>query len=338
MKVTEHIKNANGKTLFSIEILPPLKGENIKSLFDNIDPLMEFKPPFIDVTYHREEYVYKKKENGLLEKRSTRKRPGTVGICAAIQNRYKVDTVPHIICGGFNREETENALIDLHFLGIDNVLALQGDAIKTEARFIPEPDGHKFASDLVEQVVHMNNGQFIDEDLENAAPTNFCIGVAGYPEKHFSSPNLKTDLKYLKQKVDLGAEYIVTQMFFNNKKYFEFVGKCREAGINVPIIPGIKPITAKSQANILPTIFHIDLPEELADEVEKCKDNAAVREVGITWAVKQAKELIKFGVPTLHFYSMGKSDPIFRIAKQLFSKVKRAEALLLFLEIQISKD
>ena len=318
MKVKDHIKNASGKTLFSIEILPPLKGENIKSLFDNIDPLMDFKPPFIDVTYHREEYVYKKKENGLLEKRSTRKRPGTVGICAAIQNRYKVDTVPHIICGGFNREETENALIDLHFLGIDNVLVLQGDAIKTESRFIPEPDGHKFASELVDQVVKMNQGKFIDEDLENAAPTNFCIGVAGYPEKHFSSPNLKTDLKYLKQKVDLGAEYIVTQMFFNNKKYFEFVEKCREAGINVPIIPGIKPITAKSQANILPTIFHIDIPETLADEVEKCKDNAAVREVGISWAVTQAKELIKYGVPTLHFYSMGKSDPIFRIAKQLF--------------------
>jgi methylenetetrahydrofolate reductase (NADPH) len=318
MKVTEHIKNANGKTLFSIEILPPLKGENIKSLFDNIDPLMEFKPPFIDVTYHREEYVYKKKENGLLEKRSTRKRPGTVGICAAIQNRYKVETVPHIICGGFTREETENALIDLHFLGIDNVLALQGDAIKTEARFIPEPDGHKFASELVDQVVNMNKGKFIDEDLENAAPTNFSIGVAGYPEKHFSAPNLKTDLKFLKHKIDLGAEYIVTQMFFNNKKYLEFVEKCREAGINVPIIPGIKPITTKSQANILPTIFHIDLPEELADEVEKCKDNAEVREVGIKWAIQQSRELIKFGVPTLHFYSMGKSDPIFRIAKELF--------------------
>jgi len=318
MKVTEHLKNANGKTLFSIEILPPLKGENIKSLFDNIDPLMEFKPPFIDVTYHREEYVYKKKENGLLEKRSTRKRPGTVGICAAIQNRYKVDTVPHIICGGFNREETENALIDLQFLGIDNVLALQGDAIKTESRFIPEADGHKFASDLVEQVVCMNHGKFIDEELENATPTRFCVGVAGYPEKHFSAPNLKTDLKYLKLKVDLGAEYIVTQMFFNNKKYFEFVEKCREAGITIPIIPGIKPITAKSQATILPTIFHIDLPEELADEVEKCKDNAAVREVGIKWAVQQSKELMKFGVPTMHFYSMGKSDPIYKIAKQLF--------------------
>ena len=309
---------ATGKTLFSIEILPPLKGENIRVLFDNIDPLMEFKPPFIDVTYHREEYVYKKKENGLLEKSSTRKRPGTVGICAAIQNRYKVDTVPHIICGGFTREETENALIDLQFLGIDNVLTLQGDAIKTEARFIPDPDGHKYASELLQQVVAMNHGKFLDDELGNASPTNFCVGVAGYPEKHFSSPNLKTDVKYLKHKVDLGAEYIVTQMFFDNQKYFDFVSLCREAGIQVPIIPGIKPITAKSQANVLPTVFHIDLPEDLADEVEKCKDNAAVKLVGIRWAIQQSKELIKFGVPTLHFYSMGKSDPIYKIAKELF--------------------
>jgi methylenetetrahydrofolate reductase (NADPH) len=318
MKVVDHIKNANGKTLFSIEILPPLKGENIRTLFDNMDPLMEFKPPFIDVTYHREEYVYKKKENGLLEKRSTRKRPGTVGICAAIQNHYKVDTVPHIICGGFSKEETENALIDLQFLGIDNVLALQGDAIKSEARFVPEPDGHRFASELLEQIVSMNKGKFIDEELQHPNPTNFCVGVAAYPEKHFSSPNLKTDIKYLKHKVDLGAEYIVTQMFFDNEKYFEFVKLCRESGITVPIIPGIKPITAKIQTTVLPTIFHIDLPEELADEIEKCKDNAAVKQVGIEWTIKQSKELVKFGVPTLHFYSMGKSDPIYRIAKELF--------------------
>jgi methylenetetrahydrofolate reductase (NADPH) len=318
MKVCDHIKSANGKTLFTIEILPPLKGDNIKNLFGNMDPLMEFKPPFIDVTYHREEYVYKNKENGLLEKRSIRKRPGTVGICAAIQNNYKVDTVPHIICGGFSREETENALIDLHFLGIDNVLLLQGDGIKNEGGFVPEPDGHKYASDLLQQVVNMNHGRYLDEDLQNSSPTDFCIGVAGYPEKHFASPNLKTDLKYLKLKVDLGAEYVVTQMFFDNKKYFDFVDKCREAGIHVPIIPGLKPITTKSQCNILPKTFHIDIPEELADEVEKCKDNAGVKEVGIKWAIQQSKELIKKGVPTLHFYSMGKSDPIYRIARELF--------------------
>ncbi|QOI97912.1 MAG: methylenetetrahydrofolate reductase [NAD(P)H] [Flammeovirgaceae bacterium] len=318
MKVIDHIKKANGKTLFTIEILPPLKGENIRSLFDHMDPLMEFKPPFIDVTYHREEYVYKKQENGLLEKRSVRKRPGTVGICAAIQNHYRVDTVPHIICGGFSKEETENALIDLHFLGIDNVLVLQGDAIKNEGRFTPEPDGHQYASDLLQQVVRMNKGIYLDDELLNTAPTDFCIGVAGYPEKHFAAPNLKTDLKYLKLKVDLGAEYIVTQMFFDNARFFDFVNRCREAGITVPIIPGIKPITTKSQISVLPTTFHIDIPEELADEVEKCKDNAAAKEVGIKWAVQQSRELIKAGVPTLHFYSMGKSDPIYKIAKELF--------------------
>lgn len=318
MKVTEHLKQSNGKTLFTIEVLPPLKGENIRSLFDHMDPLMEFKPSFVDVTYHREEYVYKKRENGLLEKQSTRKRPGTVALCAAIQNHYKVDTVPHIICGGFSKDETENALIDLHFLGIENILVLQGDGIKNEGRFVPEPDGHKYASELLQQVVDINNGIYLDEELLNHTPTNFCIGVAGYPEKHFAAPNLKSDLKFLKLKVDLGAEYIVTQMFFDNQKYFDFVDQCRAIGINVPIIPGIKPITTKSQVSILPTIFHIDLPEYLADEVEKCKDNAAVRQVGVEWAIKQSKELIDAKVPTLHFYSMGKSDPIYKIAKELF--------------------
>lgn len=318
MKVIDHIKNAKGKTLFSLEVLPPLKGENIRTLFDHMDPLMEFKPPFVDVTYHREEFVYKKRENGLLEKKSTRKRPGTVALCAAIQNHYKVDTVPHIICGGFTKDETENALIDLHFLGIENALLLQGDGIKNEGRFVADPEGHRFASELVQQVVNLNNGKYLDEDLLNTTPTNFCIGVAGYPEKHFAAPNLKNDLKYLKNKVDLGAEFIVTQMFFDNQKYFDFVKLCREAGITVPIIPGIKPITTKSQTSILPTIFYIDLPEELSDAVEKCKDNAAVKEVGIEWTVKQSQELMKAGVPSLHFYSMGKSDPIYRIAKELF--------------------
>jgi methylenetetrahydrofolate reductase (NADPH) len=318
MKVTEHLSRANGKTLFTIEILPPLKGENIESLFANIDPLMEFKPPFIDVTYHREEYVYKTKENGLLEKSTTRKRPGTVGICAAIQNKYKVDTVPHIICGGFTKEETENALIDLHFLGIDNVLVLQGDAIKTESRFIPEPGGHHYASELLQQVVAMNQGRYLDDTLQNPTPTNFCIGVAGYPEKHYCAPNLTTDLKYLKLKVDLGANYVVTQMFFDNKKYFDFVARCREIGINVPIIPGIKPITSKAQTTVLPKVFHIDIPEDLADAIDKCKNNAEAKEVGIEWCIQQSRELIKYGVPTLHFYSMGKSDPIYRIAKELF--------------------
>ncbi len=317
MKVTEHINKAKN-TLFSFEILPPLKGENIQNLFNHIDPLMEFKPPFIDVTYHREEYVYKKRENGLLERKSIRKRPGTVGICAAIKNRYEVDAVPHIICGGFNKEETENALIDLDFLGIENVLLLQGDAIKTESMFVAEPDGHRYASDLLDQVVNMNCGKYLDEELQNATATNFCIGVAGYPEKHYTAPNLKTDLKYLKMKVENGADYIVTQMFYDNKKYFEFVEKCREANINVPIIPGLKPITTKKHITVLPRFFHIDIPEDLADAVEKCKDNKEAKEVGIEWCIQQSKELMEYGVPVLHYYSMGKSDPVFNVAKELF--------------------
>ncbi|MTI20389.1 methylenetetrahydrofolate reductase [NAD(P)H] [Fulvivirga sp. RKSG066] len=317
MKVIDHINKAK-QTLFSFEILPPLKGENIENLFNHIDPLMEFNPPFIDVTYHREEYVYKKRENGLLERKSIRKRPGTVGICAAIKNRYDVDAVPHIICGGFNKEETENALIDLDFLGIENVLLLQGDAIKTEALFVAEPDGHKYASDLLGQVVNMNKGIYLDEDLQNATATNFCIGVAGYPEKHYTAPNLSTDMKYIKMKVDMGAEYIVTQMFYDNSKYFEFVDKCRAMDINVPIIPGLKPITTKKHITVLPRFFHIDIPEELADAVEKCTDNKQAKEVGIEWCIKQSKELMEKGVPVLHYYSMGKSDPVYRVAKELF--------------------
>lgn len=317
MKVTEHIANAD-KTLFSLEIIPPKKGDSIKNLFDQIDPLMEFNPPFIDVTYHREEYVYKERENGLLEKRSIKKRPGTVGICAAIQNHYQIDAIPHIICGGFSKEETENALIDLNFLGIDNVLALRGDNIKSEREFKPEPDGNAYASDLVEQIAAMNKGEYLDEELQNAIPSNFCIGVAGYPEKHFEAPNMNFDLKWLKKKVDLGAEYIVTQMFFDNKFYFKFVEDCRAMGINVPIIPGIKPVAVKRHLTILPNIFKIDLPDELEQEITKCKDNSQVKELGIEWGIKQCRELIEYGAPVIHFYSMGKSDAIQRIAKEFF--------------------
>ena len=317
MKVIDHINQAKD-TLFSVEILPPLKGDNIENLFKHLDPLMEFKPPFVDVTYHREEYVFKKRENGLLEKKSIRKRPGTVGICAAIQNRYHVDTVPHIICGGFSVEETEDALIDLNYLGIDNVLALRGDAIKNEQRFRPTPGGHNYATDLVKQVVAMNSGEYLDDDLENANPTSFCIGVAGYPEKHFEAPNMKADMKYQKMKIELGAEYIVTQMFFDNQKYFDFVELCRNEGIDVPIIPGIKPITTKKQVNYLPSVFHLSIPEELTEAIDQCKDNEAAREVGIEWCVKQSRELMEFGVPCLHYYSMGKAEPVYRIASELF--------------------
>ncbi|GAB3824665.1 methylenetetrahydrofolate reductase [NAD(P)H] [Pontibacter rugosus] len=318
MKVTDHFRNANGKTLFTFEILPPLKGENLHTLYNHIDPLMEFNPPFIDVTYHREEYIYKQRENGLLEKRSTRKRPGTVGICAALQGHYKVDTVPHLICGGFNKEETENALIDLHFLGIDNVLVLRGDCVKSEARFVPEPGGHHYATELIDQVVNMNNGVYLDDEQANTNGTNFCIGVAGYPEKHFEAPNLRSDLRWLKRKIELGADYIVTQMFFDNQKYFDFVNLCREEGIDVPIIPGLKPLTTKTQLSLLPSLFHIDIPCDLADAVEACADNKAAAQVGVEWAIKQSKELMEFGVPCLHYYSMGKSGSVRKVAEALF--------------------
>lgn len=317
MKVIDHLRQAKG-TLFSIEILPPLKGQGIQSLFSGIEPLMEFKPAFVDVTYHREEYVYKKRPGGFLEKVSIKKRPGTVGICAAIMHRFGIDAVPHIICGGFSKDETENALIDLSFLGIDNVLALQGDSIKTEPDFVPEPDGHAFASELVRQVVEMNNGRFLDDDLKDVQRTDFCIGVAGYPEKHIKAPNRKTDLRFLKQKVDAGAEYIVTQMFFDNQVYFRFVEECRAAGIKVPIIPGIKPLTTRSQTRILPSMFHIDIPSDLYDEVERCQTNQAALEVGTEWCIAQCKELVAAGVPSIHFYTMGRSEATKAVASEVF--------------------
>lgn len=318
MKVTEHIENANGKTLFSFEILPPLKGQHLDSIFGNIDPLMEFKPPFIDVTYHREEYIYKELDNGFLEKKVVKKRPGTVGICAAIQNKYQVDAIPHILCGGFTQEDTENFLIDLDFLGIQNVMALRGDAVKSETYFRPEKEGHHFASELVEQIQNLNEGVYLDEDLQNSSKTDFCVGVAGYPEKHMEAPSLDSDIHFLKKKIKNGAQYIVTQMFFDNSKYFEFVDKCRSEGITVPIIPGLKPIATKKQLNLIPHRFKVDLPDDLIMGVVKCKDNKAVRQVGIEWCIEQSKELIANNVPLVHYYSMGKSDNIYQIAKEIF--------------------
>jgi len=318
MKITEHIKNADGKTLFSFEILPPLKGQNIQSIFDSIDPLMEFNPAFIDVTYHREEYEYIERENGLLEKRVVRKRPGTVGICAAIQNKYKVDAVPHILCGGFDKEDTENFLIDLDFLGIENVVALRGDAVKTEVYFKPEKNGHAFARDLVKQIQDMNSGNYIDESIENSSSTDFCIGVAGYPEKHMEAASFSQDIHHLKKKVEAGADYIVTQMFFDNHKFFDFVKKCREEGLNVPIIPGIKPLVTKNQLSMIPHRFKVDIPNDLVIAVAKAKDNKEAKEIGIEWCIQQCKELVDFGVPVLHFYSMGKSDNILKIGRGIF--------------------
>jgi len=317
MKVTDHIKNAK-ETLFSIEILPPLKGKDINSIYHGLDPLMEFKPAFIDVTYHREEFVLRKRKDGGFDKVYTRKRPGTVAICAALMNKYHIDTVPHLICGGFSKEETENALIDLHFLGIDNVLVLRGDNIKNEPNFVPEPDGNKNSLELLQQVVAMNHGNYLDEDLMNAHNSNFCIGVSGYPEKHFEAPNMNSDLRWLKQKVDAGAEYIVTQMFFNNDKYFEFVETCKNAGITIPIIPGLKPLTTKKQLTVLPKVFHIDIPEDLVQAVEKCKDDKAVKQVGIDWAVQQSKALKAAKVPVLHYYTMGLGEVTKSIASEVF--------------------
>lgn len=318
MKVTEHIENANGKTLFSFEILPPLKGQNIQCIFDSIDPLMEFKPPFIDVTYHREEYTYKELPNGLLQKKIVKKRPGTVGICSAIQNKYGVAAIPHILCGGFTKEDTENFLIDLDFLGIQNVVALRGDAVKSEIYFKAEKEGNQYASELVTQIENLNKGIYLDDDLENTSATDFCIGVAGYPEKHMEAPSLDSDIYFLKQKIKNGASYIVTQMFFDNKKFFDFVVKCRKEGITVPIIPGLKPLSTKKQLNQIPHRFKVDLPDELIMEVVKAKDNDAVRQIGIEWCAAQSKELIKAGIPVLHYYSMGKSDNIKAIAKEVF--------------------
>nr|MBS0038397.1 methylenetetrahydrofolate reductase [Saprospiraceae bacterium] len=318
MKVTEHIERAKGKTLFSLEVLPPIKGQDINSIYKTIEGVLEYEPAFIDVTYHREEHVYKNQSNGLLKRLSVRKRPGTVGISAAILNKYKIDPIPHIICGGFSKEETENALIDLNFLGVDNVLVLRGDAMRSEKAFVPHPHGHPYAIDLLKQVIDMNEGRYLDEDLLNPFPSNFCAGVAGYPEKHYEASNLKTDIRFLKKKVDAGAEYVVTQMFFDNSKYFKFVDLCRAHGITVPIIPGIKPLATSKHLVSLPQMFFIDIPEILADEVASCKSREAVYDLGIEWCIEQCKELIAHEVPVLHFYTMSRVKNIRKIAEAVF--------------------
>lgn len=315
--VIEHINNAD-RTLFSFELLPPLKGQDFSSTEKAIDPLMEFKPSFINITYHQEEAVYENLPGGLIRRNIVRKRPGTVGISAAIRYRYQVNVVPHIICGGFSKEDTENALIDLQFLGINNILALRGDPPEGTKIFIPEKDGNEHALDLIEQINDLNNGIYLDSNLKNTRSMNFCIGVAGYPEKHLESPNMDSDLYFLKKKIEAGASYIVTQMFYDNRKFFEFEKLCREKGITVPIIPGIKPISTKEQMVAIPKTFNVDLPVDLVKEIIKCKDNAQVRQVGVEWAIAQSKELIDFGVPVLHYYSMGKTDNIQQIAKAVF--------------------
>jgi methylenetetrahydrofolate reductase (NADPH) len=317
MHVTEHLAKAKD-TLVSFEILPPLKGKTITSIYDHLDPLMEFKPSWINVTYHRSETMFKKKTDGTFEKVDVRKRPGTVGICAAIMNHYNIDAVPQIICGGFTRRETEDALIDLQFLGIDNALILRGDAAKNESSFEPEPGGNAYAIDLLKQVGQLNQGIYLDEDILNGGKTDFCMGVSGYPEKHFESPNFEIDLIKTKEKVDAGADYIMTQMFFNNQKFMEYVQACRDMGITVPIIPGLKPITNKKQLTVLPRIFHVDIPTELSNAINKCKTDAECEQVGTEWLIQQSKELKAAGVPVLHYYTLGKPKVIRDVVSAVF--------------------
>jgi methylenetetrahydrofolate reductase (NADPH) len=316
MRVVEAIEKST-KPLFTFEILPPVKGNDIHSIYRAIDPLMEFEPSFIEVTYHREEILYKELADGNIEKKVLRKRPGTVGISAAIKYKYKVEVVPHIICGGFNREETENGLIDLYFLEIHNLLAIRGDNLPGEKFFKPEKGGNQYAADLIRQIMDLNKGIYQDQELLYNAPTHFSVGVAGYPEKHSEAPNMKTDIKHLKEKIDAGGEYIVTQMFFDNRFYFDFVKQCREAGITVPIIPGLKPISTIGQLNTLPRTFGISIPEDLQREVEKCRDNREVRQVGVEWCMMQSKELMQAKVPALHYFTMGKSDNIREVVKDV---------------------
>jgi methylenetetrahydrofolate reductase (NADPH) len=316
MKIIDHINKAQG-TLVSFEVLPPLKGKGIDALYKHLDPLMEFKPCYINVTYHRSEHVFKKTSDGTFEKVVVRKRPGTEAICASIMNKYNVDTVPHLICGGFSKQDTEDALLTLSYLGIDNVLVLRGDAAKNETAFEPEPGGHKYASDLLKQVVNLNHGIYLEEELKGTNGTKFCIGVAGYPEKHFEAANMEADIKYLKAKVDTGADYIVTQMFFDNKKFFSFVDNCRAAGITVPIIPGLKPLTSKKQLAIIPRTFYVDLPTDLLNAIIQCKTDEDCEKVGEEWLLAQSKELKAAGVPVLHYYTLGKPQVVANVVKEL---------------------
>lgn len=316
MKVTDKFRK--GQTLFAFELLPPLKGENISSIYRTVDVLGAYQPAYINITYHREEVKFIEREGGLLERRVVRKRPGTVGISAAIAARYGIDVVPHLICGGFSADETEDALIEMNFLGIDNVLALRGDNVRGEHTFRPHPGGHLHASELVAQIAGMNRGEYLSGEVEHPTPTDFCIGVAGYPEKHAEAPNLQTDIEYLKQKVDAGAHYIVTQMFFDNAKYFDFVSRCRREGIEVPIVAGIKPFSTKAQLSLLPQVFGVNIPEELSRAVASAADNAAVRRIGIEWAIGQCRELIRQGVPALHFYTMSRPDNVEAVVKAVF--------------------
>lgn len=318
MKITDILHNRAPKDrLVSFEVLPPKRGKCVKNLYRILDPLMEFKPPFIDVTYHREDFEFKDANNGYYKKIAVRKRPGTVGICSAIKHKYKVEAVPHLICGGFSKYETESALIDLNFLGIHNLLALRGDPRRFDKRFISKEDGHSFAVDLVNQINSMNRGRYLDENVINDLKTDFCIGVAGYPEKHVEAASYEDDLLNLKKKVDAGADYIVTQMFFDNQCFFKFVDDCRSLGINVPIIPGIKPLTTASQLTSIPINFYINFPNDLVQEVKKCKSPIDFRKVGVEWCIAQCRELFEKGVPCIHIYTMGDYKTVSKICSEI---------------------
>ncbi len=321
MKVIEHYERAN-EPLISFEIIPPKRGGSVETVFESLDQVMKYNPPFIDVTYHAAESYYEELGDGTIKRHIKRKRPGTIGLCAAIKHKYGVDPVPHLICEGFTKEETEDALIELNYLGIDNVLAIRGDAPEGESTpRIKNGTFNKYALNLVKQIKDMNRGRYL-EDIVNAHETNFCVGVAGYPEKHFEAPNLDFDIQQLKKKVDAGGDYIVTQMFFDNDAHFRFVKKCRDAGIECPIVPVLKVLTREQHLNFLPKYFHLNIPEALSDEVQANPDNA--KEIGIEWSAKQCTELLENGAPGIHFYIMGDPTPALDVIDKLpmGSKVK----------------
>jgi len=316
MKVVEHLAKATNP-LISFEIIPPLRGGDINQLFNILEDLIKLNPPFIDVTSHSAEVQYEETPAGLIKKKVKRKRPGTIGISVAIKNKYNIDTVPHILCKGFTKEETEDALIELHYLGIENVLAIQGDDKGFKK---PTPHGktaNSYANELVEQVTQMNKGNYLEVDLLDATPTDFCIGIAGYPEKHYESPNIKADMEVIRSKIKAGANYIVSQMFFDNKHFFNFTDAIKKEGMNIPVIPGLKIITSKKHLTSLPRDFYIDIPEDLYNEVIAA-DDKHVLEIGVDWACKQVEELLNNNVPAVHFYILQYSKPV----QMLFKKLK----------------
>lgn len=318
MKVIDILRSAE-KPFASFELVPPLKGSDASRLYQSLDPLMEFQPPFINITCHRDEIEFVPNGDGTFTRMTLAKRPGTVAIVAAIMRRYpKLEIVPHVICGGSSCSRVESELLDLHFLGLNNIMALRGDALPGQKHFLPEPDGFLHSSELVEMISNLNRGQYLDPTVTNGLCTDFCIGVAAYPEKHFEAANIETDIEHLKQKVDAGANYIVTQMFFDNERFFTFVELCRKAGITVPIIPGLKPISSKKQIDLLPRAFHIDIPQELVTLMEKTKTAEDAYNLGIEWAIKQSRELLEHGFPAIHYYTMAKPDNVCEIVRAVF--------------------